>query len=298
MERLRYIENKDVYKLHYDFYDDKCAVIIGKNQRVEPVHIHDFDELVVITSGSAVHIIDDEKYPVIRGDVFVVRGNHRHGFSDIKGLYLTKFIYRRDYFDTLKREFANLPGFQGLFVNEPLYRKNQKFKSKLHLNSWQFRDISQLLKSMEVELEDGKPGFAEIIQRIFELLIINVCRYYSEVETPTSKALLRISTIINFMENNFEKPISIPLLTKKISMSESNFRYSFKKITGLSPIDFLIRLRIEKATEFMADTPYANVTEISIKTGFENSSYFSRKFKEFIGMNPMAYLKKQRGGKK
>ena len=294
MNRLRYVKNNDIYKLHYDFGNDKCALIIGCNQRAEPVHIHDFYELVVISGGAAVHIIDDEKYPVIRGDVFVVRGDHRHGFDNTKELSLVNFLFRRDYFEELKKEFGHLPGFNALFVNEPLYRKNQKFKSKLHLSTRQFREVSQLLNSMKKEQEESRPGFSEAIERNFELLIINVCRYYSDVETPNSKALLRISTAIDFMENNFGQPVSISLLAKKTYMSESNFRHTFKKITGLSPIDFLIRLRIEKATEFMADTPGVNVTETSIRTGFENSAYFSKKFKEIIGITPMAYLKKQR----
>lgn len=295
MNRLSYIKDKDVNKLYYDFRNDRCAFVIAEHQQIEPMHIHDFDELVIISSGSGIHIIDDEKYPVIRGDVFVVRGDHCHGFDDTRDLFLTNFLYRRDYFEKLKKEFGHLPGFQALFVNEPLYRKNQKFKSKLHLSTHQFREISQLLNSIKKEQEEARPGFNEAIERKFELLIINVCRYYSEVETPNSKALLRISTAIDFMETNFGQPISISLLGKKTHMSESNFRHTFKKITGLSPIDFLIRLRIEKATEIMADIPNVNVTETSVKTGFENSAYFSKKFKQIIGMTPMAYLKKQRG---
>ena len=294
MNRLRYIKNKGVYNLHYDFHDDRCVLVFNDKQRIEPVHIHDFDELAIISSGSGIHIIDDERYPIIRGDVFVVCGDHRHGFDDTRDLNINNFLFRRDYFEELKREFAHLPGFQALFVNEPLYRKNQKFKSKLHLNFRQFREISQLLNSTKREQEEARSGFSEAIERKFELLIINICRYYSEVEKPNPKALLRISTAIDFLEKHFGEPISISILAKKTYMSESNFRHIFKKITGLSPIDFLIRLRMEKATEIMANTPYINVTETAIKTGFENSAYFSKKFKEIIGITPMEHLKKQR----
>ena len=68
MNRLRYVNNKDGYKLYYDFCNDKCMLVTGEHQRVEPIHVHDFDEL--------------------------------------------------------KKEFTHLPGFNALFVNEPLYRKN------------------------------------------------------------------------------------------------------------------------------------------------------------------------------
>jgi len=294
MERLRYEQDKDECKLFYDFYEDKCAILSGRIIRSESDHIHDFDELVLILSGSAIHKIDDEKYPVFRGDVFVVRGNHRHCFVDIKDLTLANLLYRRDYFKDLKKQFGKLPGFQALFINEPLYRKNQKFKSKLHLNSRQFREVSQLSNLMKEEQTEAMPGYNEAMQKHFELLIIKVCRYYSEVGKPNPKALLRISSAIDFMETNFDKSISISFLAKKASMAESNFRHSFKRITGLSPINFLIRLRIEKATEFMADDSNINVTETAVKSGFVNSAYFSKKFKEIIGITPIAFLKKQR----
>jgi len=294
MERLRYEQNKDGCKLSYDFNDDKCAILSGEVVRSESVHIHDFDELVVIFSGSAIHKIDDEKYPVFRGDVFVVRGDHRHCFVDINDLSLANFLYRRDYFEEIIKQFGRMPGFQALFINEPIYRKNQKFKSKLHLNSRQFREISQLTNSMKKEQTETQPGFNEAMQKYFELLIINVCRYYSEVGKPNPKALLRISSAIDFMENNFDQSFTISNLAKISYMAESNFRHSFKRITGLSPINFLIRLRIEKATEFMADDSDINVTETAVKSGFENSAYFSKKFKEIIGITPIAFLKKQR----
>ena len=76
-------------------------------------------------------------------------------------------------------------------------------------------------------------------------------------------------------------------------MSESNFRYCFKKITGLSPIDFLVKLRIEKAVDFMVGNSDVNVTQTAMVTGFYDSAYFSKKFKKIVGITPMAFLKKQ-----
>jgi len=78
-----------------------------------------------------------------------------------------------------------------------------------------------------------------------------------------------------------------------INMSESNFRYCFKKVTGLSPIDFLIKLRVEKAVGFMTANSNINVTETAMRTGFYDSAYFSKKFKKIVGITPMAFLKKQ-----
>ena len=281
-------------KISHQFTQSRCELLAMENQPVLPVHIHDFDELVFIFGGSGVHLADDDEYLVIRGDVFVLRGNHKHGYANTNHLHLVNVLYQRDYFESLKKEFSDLPGFQALFVHEPLYRKKHKFKSKLHLNSQQLGKLSHLLNLMNLEQQDEWAGTGALQERIFELIIINVCKFYSEVSSPQPKALLRISDAIDFMERNFEKPISNVLLSNKADMTLRYFRHSFKKITGLSPIDYLIRLRIEKAADMMAKNNRTRVIDVAFNSGFENSAYFTRKFKEIIGMTPMSYLKKQR----
>ena len=281
-------------EISHQFFKSRCELLAMENQEILPLHTHDFDELVFILGGSGVHRADDDEYLIIRGDVFVLRGNHKHGYANTNNLHLVNVLYQRDYFESLKKEFSDLPGFQALFVHEPLYRKKHKFKSKLHLNSQQLEKLSRLINYMNVEQQDEWAGTGVLQERIFELIIINVCKFYSEVSSPQPKALLRISSAIDYMEQNFDKPISNALLSNKAEMTIRSFRHSFKKITGLAPIDYLIRLRIEKAAEMMSENNRTRVTDAAFNCGFDNSAYFTRKFKKIIGMTPMSYLKKQR----
>ena len=285
-------KKKGIYFHH--FLKARCELLTAENMMDFPMHIHDFNELVFVLGGAGVHLADDDEYPIIRGDVFVMRGNHKHGYANTHHLHLVNVLYHRDYFESLKKEFSGLPGFQALFVHEPQYRKKHKFKSKLHLNSQQLEKLSRLLNLMNLEQQDEWAGTAALLERFFEQIIINVCKFYSEVSSPRPKALLRISAAIDFMENNFTQPISTLLLSKKANMSESSFRHSFKNITGLPPIDYLIRLRIEKAAEMMANDSSIRVIDASINTGFDNSAYFTRKFKEVVGITPINYLRQQR----
>jgi transcriptional regulator GlxA family with amidase domain len=147
---------------------------------------------------------------------------------------------------------------------------------------------------MVVEQNDEWIGTPISKENIFNLIVINVCKFFSEITSPRSKALLKISAAIDFIERNFDKPISNVMLANKANIPEGSFRYSFKRITGLSPIDYLIRLRIEKAADMMAENNRMRVIDAAFNSGFENSAYFTRKFKEIIGMTPMNYLKKQR----
>jgi len=96
------------------------------------------------------------------------------------------------------------------------------------------------------------------------------------------------------MEQNYSQPILMTDLARMVNLGVSAFRHSFKYLTGLSPKDYLIRFRIEQAAEMMVDNSKIKVIDASIAVGFDNSSYFSRKFKEIIGMSPIKFLKNQR----
>ena len=64
----------------------------------------------------------------------------------------------------------------------------------------------------------------------------------------------------------------------------------FRRATGQTPIDYLIRLRIQKAMEWLAGTSLS-VTDIALKTGFDDSNYFTRQFRKATGETPTAYRK-------
>jgi len=272
----------------------RCEIYVELAQPPLETHTHDFDELVFVFGGSGIHEIDDERYPLIRGDVFVLRGNHVHGFDETNNLHLEMVLFPRDFFESLRKEFWDLTGFQTLFILEPRYRKNHKFKAKLHLNSEQLNEVSRLLLVMKEEEKSKSPGYQSVIDHMFGILIVLVSRYYSETKSPKPKALMRISSAISYMEKNYAEHVSVAFLAKHVYVAERTLRHLFKEITGLSPKDYLIRLRIEKAAEMMARNSGIRVIDASSKTGFDNSSYFTRKFKEIIGITPMNYLKQQR----
>lgn len=281
-------------KLSYDFINGKCEVVMLKNHPVSYAHTHDFNEIVIVFSGTAIHFINEEEYPIMSGDVFVIKDQQEHGYSNPKNLSLANVLYRSDYFEDLKIRFNDLPGFNTLFVHEPLYRKKHKFKSKLHLNSYQLQRIHRILNLMITEQDDEWMGTTFSKESIFNFLVVNLCKFYSEVKSPKPKALVKISIAINYIEQNFDKHISNDLLANIAELPKSTFRYLFKKVTGLSPIDYIIRMRIKKAAEIMTKNNRMKIIDVAFAVGFNDSAYFTRKFKEIIGTKPMNFLKKQR----
>ncbi len=280
--------------LNYKFENGNCLISESVNLPEGKLHSHSFDEIAIVLAGTSVHIVGKEEYPLMRGDAFIIHGNQVHGNQKLSKFHVLNILYTRDFFETVKKELETVSGFNTLFVYEPCFRKYHKFKARLHLNPHQLNNITRLTESLKEEIDNKLPGYKRIVDYLFKTIVINLCRYYSEVETPHSKSLIKVGRAIDFMEKNFAEEITLQKLAKEAKMSTTSFFRAFKKLTNCTPVDYLIRLRIEKSVKMFEKNPDVRVIDVSTRTGFWNSSYFSRKFKKIMGTSPTDYLKKMK----
>jgi AraC-like DNA-binding protein len=99
---------------------------------------------------------------------------------------------------------------------------------------------------------------------------------------------LKIFYVIQFIEQNLSKNLSVKLLAKETCLSPDYFSRLFFKVTKSRPIEFIQRKRIEKAQLLLATTN-DSLENISEKTGLNNASYLTRLFKRFTGKPPGKY---------
>jgi transcriptional regulator GlxA family with amidase domain len=131
-------------------------------------------------------------------------------------------------------------------------------------------------------------GYESILKNKLEELIVYLSREYSKLKSKEALSLLRIASVIEYLENNFGKNASLEELASMTYMSTRNFQRIFKKATGQSPIDYLIQIRLKKAKK-MLSTSNLQVADIALQVGFNEYNYFSRKFKKAIGISPIKY---------
>ena len=94
----------------------------------------------------------------------------------------------------------------------------------------------------------------------------------------------------HYIEQHFNKAITVKQLAELGNMSTSNFNRIFKKELHITPFEYLIETRIEKAKNLLRrqDLP---ITEIAMRCGFGSSAHFSSKFSELVGVTPSEYRK-------
>lgn len=99
-----------------------------------------------------------------------------------------------------------------------------------------------------------------------------------------------IEKVIALMNQNYGEKTSISSLASLANMSESHFARIFKKETGDTPMDYLMKVRIEKSKKYLrAQT--MTMTEIAMRCGFSNASHFSSSFSKHMSISPTVYQK-------
>ena len=98
-----------------------------------------------------------------------------------------------------------------------------------------------------------------------------------------------ISQVVRYMEEHFSDPeISMTALADSFDLSTTRFSLSFKEKTGMSPLDYLTLLRVEKAKELLASTDLT-IRDISVQVGYYDSGSFIRRFKQVTGETPLQH---------
>ncbi len=254
----------------------------------EVLHYHDFSELVVVVKGSGVQHIEGNDYPVSAGDVFLLQGRQKHAFAHREGMVLFNVMYDSRRLRLPEDELRRLPGYSALFVLEPSHRRRHNFTSRLHLGRAALGHAESMLHAMVEECGRRSVGYEASLFGYLVGLMIFFSREYSKIKTPNGRALLRMGELIGLLERQYARPWRLGDLAAAAHMSESSLSATFKQATGQTPIDYLIRLRIQRAAERLRQSD-DSISEIAFSVGFEDSNYFSRQFRKTMRASPRAY---------
>ncbi|MDF7823088.1 AraC family transcriptional regulator [Pontiellaceae bacterium B12227] len=254
----------------------------------EVEHSHDFCELVIVTQGRAMHMLEGNAFPVTAGDVFLLQGHQRHYFYERERLDLINIMYDPEKIALPENELRRMPGYCAMFMLEPAYRRQHRFASRLHLKRVPLARVERLSEEMEKECLDDIPGREVALRAKLMELMVYLSRAYTDSDTTEAHALLRVGNVIGALENDFSRDWKLEDLLDIAHMSRSNLMRVFRKATGQTPIEYLVRLRIQKAMEMLRNTDLT-ITEIALEVGFNDSNYFTRQFRRILGESPRAF---------
>lgn len=111
-------------------------------------------------------------------------------------------------------------------------------------------------------------------------------------ESPVAEAINEkdkelLTKCVNIVRENFENPdFDVTALASELCMGRSKLYMQFKQMTGLTPNEFILKVKLDEAMSLLTEHPELNITEISVRLGFSSPRYFSKSFKAFFGIAP------------
>ncbi len=133
----------------------------------------------------------------------------------------------------------------------------------------------------------AKAKLMELFSHYIRLLGENV------VSFTNPAAVERLDDILVYIHANIGREITIHELAERVCLHPNYFIRMFKEQVGVPPIQYIMRHKIEKAKELLAQTSFS-VSEIADRVGFHDMFYFSRQFKKISGMPPSDFRKQAR----
>ena len=111
---------------------------------------------------------------------------------------------------------------------------------------------------------------------------------------PIDKEIL--DRAMNVIEKYLDDPnFNVNTFAREMAMARTNLFAKLKAITGQTPNDFILSIRLKKSALMLRNNPELNITEISDRVGFSSSRYFSKCFKDMYHVSPLAYRKGETG---
>ena len=255
-------------------------------RRPKRFHDHDHSEIALILKGSCVHLFEGQSVPVQEGDLLVVHPGSTHTYDQFDRLEMVNIIYdtRRLYLPIL--DGSRMPLFQILFPDDP-EKIHRSAEPVLHLEPNELETISGMIRNMELELKSTRPGSNLYSLAVFLQIVVMLCRLYSGTDQLKTMPF-QIGEAVAYINTHYPQNITIEQLARKACMSRRNLFLQFKKTAGCSPIQYLLRLRISRATELLLYSELP-VGDIAAQCGFSDSNYFCKIFRVQTGLSPRQF---------
>jgi len=229
---------------------------VGKGKFSE--HKHKEYEIAIYTKGKAIYHTAEKDIPVSCGKITIVPPGVTHATEICDGI---ERIYIRGEFN----QIFNL-------TSATVIQDNAKKEGLL---------LAKIIYENRYE----NPEYVSALVGAFVHFLLQSIRMDDEIG-------LAVKEVVNQITNNFyDSNLNVEEILEKSGYAEDYIRARFKKYTGRTPVEFLTKIRISHAC-YLIDR-YKNslsLYEVAEKCGYTDHVYFSRRFKQMVGMSPRTYM--------
>lgn len=250
------------------------------------IHDHDYVEIAYILSGKGKYYVDGNEYDVTAGDLVICNPGikHTHIISNPKEPTIEFISGFTDF------HFMNMaPNSIELPDNKHILHTTGELK----------QEIAKHCYAMIAEKESQQLGRYFMLKAHLMQIILMVIREILDVDKTDQKSCnfetynknYVVNRIITYLNENYEHKISLEQIAHNMYLSPVYISKIFKEETGESPINYLIKIRLEKAREILLNSNSGSIKSIANQVGYDDVYHFSKLFKKYYGISPLHYRK-------
>lgn len=254
-----------------------------KDEKAMEMHIHDCYEVYFSVSGGKQFLIDNQLYDINPGDLFLINQYDSHYLTQIDKELHERIVIMidPDYMKSISSDETNL---DACFQN-----RSDHFSHKVTLSQEQQSRFLYFINKIVTSNGFGhdlleRATFTELFVMINQIVAKRENKSDSEKPATYNE---QVDSILSYLNNNIQDPISISDLSKQFYISESYICRIFKSATGTTINKYMTARRISIAKSLLAEG--YGVSEVCDRCGFSDYSNFLKAFTKSVGISPKKY---------
>lgn len=276
---------------------ESCYSKTWKNYRMPP-HIHERVELMYVLKGKClIHFFDYVEDPAQDGIRIVDRQIEKMGVSEFvlvdKGVLHALEVTDSSYMANV--EFAIRPDATAVLSIAQLYAVSDAFESLLNLNRPFIRGVDHEGKLYEVlaqVISDFSNAMTSGDERTLQDLRLGQLLLTTAQELKMSmlgvNGLAYVRRAMQLLNDRLEEEIRIADIAEEIGIAPSYLQRLFKQIRGITMIDYLNSIRIERS-KFLLTRTEDSIVDIAAAVGYNSRQHYCRVFTQAVGVSPQKY---------
>jgi AraC family transcriptional regulator, L-rhamnose operon transcriptional activator RhaR len=269
--------------------NENIALQAYRTQRAESEHTHEFIEIVYILSGSGRHTVNGLQFPVQRGDLLFINIGQTHAFASQGDMEIVNCLINPEFIDQELIHAENALEILALSSFDDFDIPTEKLIPLVRFEGRDLLDVEQLINSMIREFRQKPLNYTTALKGYLLVLLTKIFRVIQQTDSETVlNHVGRITPdILQYIEHNFNRKISLEELAKRCFYNPSYFSRIFHESCGKSLTDYIAEKRIQEADRLLCETNLS-IEEISQKVGYRDRKQFYAVYKRFMGTVPGA----------
>jgi AraC family transcriptional regulator, L-rhamnose operon transcriptional activator RhaR len=256
-------------------------------------HEHEFYEIGLVESGTGQHVTDRGSEPVGPGSVVFVPPGVGHEYRGCRGMHIYNAFFRAE-LDELELSWCFRDNHLRILFNPegPAVARASRRTVVAHLDESQARLVRDAFETIRTATA-GRLTRARLVAQLLIALDIIATARASEypLDARRADAPVLVTAAVHALEADLAFPWTLSELSDRLCVGPFHLSRTFTRSLGLPPMQYLRRLRAERAGMMLATTDQS-VAAIGTAVGWPEPSSFSRRFKAEMGYSPRSYRRR------